>query len=184
MNVLITRQPSDLKTLFQEGGIFAYPTEAVFGLGCDPDNKKAVIRLLEIKQRPINKGVILVASDFSQVKKYLKPLSNKQLAYTQPSNTTYIYPALDSAPKWLTGDFNSLAIRISQHPIVHELCKSLDSALVSTSANLSGQTPAKSSAEVSDQFDDKIDGILEGKLGDLLTPTVIRDSISGEIIRT
>ena len=182
--MLITQQASDLKKIFLGGGIFAYPTEAVYGLGCDPDNEKAILRLLALKQRPINKGLILVASDFSQVEKYLKPLSGEQLTFTQPSATTYIYPALNSAPKWLKGDFDSLAIRISQHPIVHELCKTLDSALVSTSANLSGQTPAKSSAEVSDQLGNKIDAILEGKLGDLLTPSVIRDSISGEIIRT
>ncbi|MCF6190425.1 MAG: Sua5/YciO/YrdC/YwlC family protein [Cocleimonas sp.] len=182
--MLITKTTDDLKRLFQKGGVFAYPTEAVYGLGCDPDNKKATLRLLVLKQRPISKGLILVASDFSQVKKYLKPLSDEQLALTQPSATTYIYPALDSAPKWLTGDFDSLAIRISQHPTVRELCETLDSALVSTSANLSGQMPAKTASEVAKQFDDKIDAILDGNTGNLLTPTVIRDSISGEIIRS
>ncbi len=182
--MLITQQASDLEKLFLDGGIFAYPTEAVYGLGCNPDNEKAVLRLLKLKNRPINKGLILVASDFSQVKKYLKPLSDEQLALTQPSSTTYIYPALDSTPKWLTGDFDSLAIRISQHPIVRELCETLDSALVSTSANLSGLEPAKTSAEASEQLGDVIDAILDGNIGDLLTPTVIRDSISGKIFRS
>ena len=182
--MLITNTTDNLKKLFLDGGIFAYPTEAIYGLGCNPDNEKTVWRLLNLKNRPLNKGLILVASDFTQVKKYLKPLSKAQLQFTQPSNTTYIYPALDSAPKWLTGDFDSLAIRISQHPTVRELCENFDSALVSTSANLSEQTPAKTASEVVKQFDNKIDAILEGKLGDLLTPTVIRDSISGEIIRS
>ena len=182
--MLITKQTDDLTKIFTSGGVFAYPTESVYGLGCDPDNEEAVQQLLLLKKRPINKGLILVASDFSQVEKYLKPLNESQQEFTLPSKTTYIFPALNSAPRWLTGDFNSLAIRISKHPIVRELCETFDSALVSTSANLSGQSPAKSPTEVSNQLENKIDAILDGKLGDLLTPTVIRDSISGEIIRS
>ena len=181
--MLITQQTSDVLETFQSRGIFAYPTEAVYGLGCDPDSEEAVQKILLLKKRPIKKGLILIASNFSQVEKYLKPLNKSQQAFTVPSETTYIFPALESTPKWLTGDFNSLAIRISKHPIVRELCETLDSAVVSTSANLSGQTPAKTAIEVSDQFGDQIDAILDGNTGDLLTPTVIRDSISGEIIR-
>ena len=182
--MLITKHAIDLTDIFNDGGVFAYPTEAVYGLGCNPDNKKAVQRLLQIKNRPVEKGLILVASDFSQVEKYLKPLNKIQQAFMVASETTYVFPALNTAPKWLTGDFDSLAIRISNHPVVREICTTLNSALVSTSANLSGEAPAKNSIQVSDQLGNKIDAILDGKLGDLLTPTVIRDSISGEIIRS
>jgi len=181
--VLITTKASDLAQPFEGGGIFAYPTEAIYGLGCDPDNKAAVMRLLHIKNRPISKGLILVASDFSQVEKYLEPLSVSQRKFTQPSNTTYIFPALKSAPAWLTGDFNSLAIRITKHPLARELCETLGSAVVSTSANVSGQAPAKSIDEVIAQLGDKIDLILEGKLGDSQKPSTIRDSITNQIIR-
>ncbi len=181
--MLITKRPKELKSHFKNSGVWAYPTEAVFGLGCNPDDEVAVKKLLKIKKRPINKGLILIAADFSQVAKYLKPLSKSQLSFTEPSDTTYIFPALDSAPKWLTGKFDSLAIRITQHPLAKEMCHVLDSAVVSTSANLSGQKPAKTTQEVLEQLDSRIDAILEGKTGDLLTPTVIRDSISGKIIR-
>ncbi len=139
--MLITKNPHDVKSYFIQGGVFAYPTEAVYGLGCDPENEDAVMRLLEIKQRPINKGLILIAADFSQVEIYLKALSDNQITFKQPSETTYIYPAKESAPKWLKGDFNSLAVRITKHPIVQRLCIELDSALVSTSANLTGEEP-------------------------------------------
>jgi L-threonylcarbamoyladenylate synthase len=182
--MLITKRTHDLIEVFTSGGIFAYPTEAVYGLGCNPDNEQAVQKLLSLKKRPLNKGLILVASDFSQVEKYLKPLSDEQKKYTAPSETTYIFPALASAPKWLTGDFDSLAIRISKHPLVRELCEILGSALVSTSANLSGQPPAKTANEVAEQFDEEIDAILDGKLGDSQNPSVIRDSISLQIIRS
>ena len=182
--MLVTKNSQDIISTFQNSGVFSYPTEAIYGLGCDPDNEEAVLRLLKLKNRTINKGLILVASDFAQIKKYLKPLSTEQLAFTKPSTTTYVYPALDSAPKWLTGDFNSLAIRISQHPLVRELCQSLDSAIVSTSANLSGLEPAKSAKEVVEQLGDSIDAILDGNTGDSQKPSVIRDSITLQIIRS
>ena len=181
--MVITKDIDKIVESLQQGGIIAYPTEAVYGLGCDPDNESAVLRLLEIKQRPVNKGLILVAADFSQVEKYLKPLTEQQQKFTQPSETTYIYPALESAPRWLTGDFNSLAVRISKHPLVREICLQFNSALVSTSANLSGDEPAKNAQQVSLTLGDSIDAILDGEIGDLVKPTEIRDSISGQIIR-
>ncbi len=181
--MLITKKPNEIKPHFIQGGVFAYPTEAVYGLGCDPDNQSAVMRLLEIKQRSISKGLILIASNFSQVETYLKPLTEQQKTFIQPSETTYIYPAKDSAPKWLTGDFDSLAVRITKHPLVRELCTELNSALVSTSANLMGEEPAKTADEVSIALDGLIDVILDGETGELDKPTQIRDSISGQIIR-
>jgi len=181
--MLITKNPSEIKTHFLNGAVFAYPTEAVYGLGCDPKNETAVMRLLEIKQRSVGKGLILIASDFSQVEAYLKPLNKDQLVFTRPSETTYIYPTKSSTPKWLTGDFESLAVRISKHPLVRELCDTLDSALVSTSANLTGEEPAKTAHEVRRTLDGLIDVIIDGETGDLNKPTEIRDSISGQIIR-
>jgi L-threonylcarbamoyladenylate synthase len=178
-----TQNPLDIIEHFRSGKVFAYPTEAMFGLGCDPDNQEAVNKLLLLKNRSVKKGLILIASDFLQVQKYLKPLSEKQRQYTQASTTTYIYPALDSAPDWLTGDYNSLAVRITTHPVVRELCITLDSAIISTSANISGKEPARTVEEISMQFDHKISMILEGELGKSQKPSTIRDSISGKIIR-
>ena len=179
----ICQNPSDLIEPFKQGKLFAYPTEAVFGLGCDPDNEQAAMRLLSVKKRPINKGLILIASDFSQVEKYLQPLLPTQQPFTLPSDTTYIFPALDSAPAWLTGDFNSLAVRFTHHPVARELCQTLQSAIVSTSANISGQEPAKTAETLSSQLGDKIDYRLAGALGEALKPSVIRDSVTGKIIR-
>jgi len=181
--MLITKNADDLIPVFQAGGVFAYPTEAVFGLGCDPDNQDAVMRLLAIKQRPVNKGLILIASDFSQVAHYLQPLTPAQRELTAPSQTTYVYPALASVPDWLTGDFDTLAVRITNHPAAQALCNTIQSALVSTSANMAGQVPARSVFEVKQHLGNKIDAILDAKPGKLDKPTVIRDSISGKIIR-
>lgn len=181
--MLVTRKPQELVSVFRQGGIMAYPTEAVFGLGCDPENEAAVLRLLTIKNRPVEKGLILIASEFPQVKRFLKPLNKAQQKYTVPGETTYLYPALESAPAWLTGSHHSLAVRVTRHPLARQLCEALGSALVSTSANISGQPPAKTSEEVRQQFESMIDALLDGETGNLSKPTEIRDSISGEKIR-
>ena len=181
--MLLTTDPTAFKKILQQGGIIAYPTEAVFGLGCDPLNETAVMRLLRLKKRSIKKGLILIADDFSQVADFLLPLNEHQKNITQASETTWIFPAKKQAPQWITGSFDSIAIRITQHQAVKQLCQSFGSALVSTSANLSGLEPAKTSQQVMAQFDQLLDGILDKKVGGLLKPTEIRDSISGEVIR-
>ena len=191
--MLITSIQTDLIQLFQQGGIIAYPTEAIYGLGCDPENEAAVLRLLHIKKRPIKKGLILVAADFSQVKKYLQPLTKDQHKLTLPSAITYTFPALDTAPYWLTGDFGTLAVRITQHALTQQLCRAVDSPLVSTSANYSGESPAKTWMEVANIFvhDDSssdsnstIDAIIKGATGGATQPSIIRDAVSGKIIRS
>ncbi len=184
LQMLITKNSQELISIFESGGVFAYPTEAVYGLGCDPDNEAAVLKLLKVKQRPVSKGLILVAADFSQVEKYVKEITPAQLPFTKPSATTFIFPAKESAPKWITGDFDSIAIRISKHPLVKDLCESLNSTIVSTSANLSGQDPLKDSNLVVTVFDKIIDAVLIGELGNAEKPSTIRDSISGKTIRT
>lgn len=181
--MIISKDPKQLKSIFNNGGVFAYPTEAVFGLGCDPDNESAVLKILAFKKRPVHKGLILVASDFSQVEHYLQPLTKQQTEFTRPSATTYIFPALPTAPKWVTGDFDSIAIRISKFPIVRDICDELESAIVSTSANLAGQDPAKTNQEVKEVFDNQIDALFSGEVGNALKPSTIRDSLTGEIIR-
>ena len=181
--MLLTSDPEKLIKPLQQGGVIAYPTEAVFGLGCDPLNETAVMRLLSLKQRSIDKGLILIASDFSQVANFLLPLNDPQKKYTQASETTWIFPAKENAPKWITGSFDSIAVRITKHPPIKQLCQSFGSALISTSANLSGQQPAKTSNEVIAQFKESLDGVLDREVGVLLKPTEIRDSVSGKVIR-
>ncbi len=188
--MLITESPKDLIQVFQQGGIFAYPTEAVYGLGCDPDNEASVLRLLKIKQRSIEKGLILIAADFSQVSKYLSPVDKLVLEFTKPSETTYIFPAQKTTPQWLKGRFDSVAIRITKHPLVQQLCNLLDSPLVSTSANYSGQPPAKTFEDIVRLFNPgknnqklTIDAILNGRTLGLVKPSTLCDVISGEILR-
>ena len=165
------------------GNVIAYPTEAVFGLGCDPYQQQAVYKILALKNRPVEKGLILVGSRIEQFNDFIEPLTAEQKKKIQdnPSNS-WIVPAAN-APFWLRGRFNSLAIRLSAHPLVKELCDQIQQPLVSTSANQAGKTPAKNNRQVHHYFHDEIDIILADNIGSLDKPTEIRDLISNQIVR-
>lgn len=168
----------------KQGGIIAYPTEAVYGLGCDPYQQDAVYRLLALKDRPIEKGLILVASNLQQLEDFIEPLSEEQTTVILGSkNTSWVVPA-NNAPKWLRGKHTSLAIRLSSHPMVKALCQTLKQPLVSTSANPSGKRPAKNSLLCHRYFQHELDIIINSDTGSLKQPTEIRDLLSQKIIRS
>lgn len=168
------------------GGIIAYPTEAVWGVGCDPFCESAVEHLLQLKQRNWRKGVILVAADTAQLQPYLHGLDEKYLKILMmswPGPNTWLVPNNGVAPDWITGGRDTLALRVSAHPVVSALCKNFGGALVSTSANPAGKRPARSLLDVRRYFGDQLNVVVPGALGGLQNPTQIRDVISGDICR-
>ena len=168
------------------GGVLAYPTEGVYGLGCDPSNQSAVLRILQIKERPIEKGLILIAADLVQLKPWVGPLEQNLMARvlnTWPGPVTWLVPARPEVPLWLRGTHQSLAVRVTAHPLAASLCREVGYPLVSTSANRSGQEPARTAAAVRVALGSHIDGVLDGSVGSLLGPTEIRDVYTGDIIR-
>lgn len=186
-NNLPEGQLAQIVAALKEQQVIAYPTEAVFGVGCDPDSGLAVTRLLELKQRPVEKGLILIAADFDQLKPYIDvaALSEDQLSSvfaSWPGPVTFVFPALPSTPKWLTGRFDSLAVRVTNHPLVKELCLAYGKPLVSTSANLTGLPPCRTAQEVQQQFGESFP-VLMGDTGGRLNPSEIRDALTGELFR-
>ncbi len=171
----------------RHGGVMAYPTEAVWGLGCDPFQADAVERLLLLKQRPLEKGLILVAAGMDQLRPLLRPLSRAQRAELQlswPGPTTWLIPDLDnSIPFWIKGQYASIAVRVSAHPQVVALSRAFGGPLVSTSANLAGDLAARSATEVRAAFGHELDYLLPGTLGGQDQPSTIRDLCSGAILR-
>jgi L-threonylcarbamoyladenylate synthase len=170
----------------QAGGVIAYPTEAVYGLGCDPRNQAAFSRLLALKGRPEAKGVILIAADEAQLTPYMAPLPDAILARLRrswPGPVTWIVPAAVGTPAWLTGGRDTIAVRVTAHPPAAALCRAFGGALVSTSANRSDQPPARTKAELQRIFGDALDMIVPGPLGGLTQPTRICDARTGAIIR-
>ncbi|MBD3671341.1 MAG: threonylcarbamoyl-AMP synthase [Gammaproteobacteria bacterium] len=174
-----------LRHLWQ-GDVIAYPTEAVFGIGCDPLDGEAVARILEMKRRPMDKGLILVASELSQLEAYTNPLSSaqrKQVSDTWPGPVTWIMPCPDEVPVWLRGHHNSLAVRVSAHPAVQQICRAFGGPIVSTSANLAGRPPARSPLGVRRSLRDQVDYIVHAPLGGAERPTQIRVLDSGKVLR-
>ena len=143
------------------GGVIAYPTDTIYGLGCNPFDHDAVERINHIKQRPQNKYFVLLAGDIEQVEKLLdiKP-AQKQTLLSNTEPTSWVVPASSSAPHWLVDNNNELTIRISDKPEVKQLCHMLGYPLISTSANISGKAPARNSLELHRYFHQKVDKIL------------------------
>ncbi len=170
----------------QAGGIVAYPTEAVYGLGCDPLNPEAVMRLLAIKQRSWQKGMILIASEPAQLEPFLLPLApdiEDKVRATWPGPVTWLLPARPEVPWWLRGEYRTLAVRVTAHPLAAALCEAFHGPIVSTSANLAGHEPARTALTVQRELGQRVDYILHGALGDLAQPTEIRDAQTGRIVR-
>jgi L-threonylcarbamoyladenylate synthase len=172
----------------RRGGVLAYPTEAVYGLGCDPHNRVAFARLFALKQRPPSEGVLLIAADFGQVARYIDleavpPAILDEIRAGWPGPHTWIFPRTGAVPSWVAGAHAGIALRVTAHPAAAALCRAFGGALVSTSANPHGALPARTPQAVADYFGDRLDGVLEAPLGDLARPTVIRDALTGAVVR-
>ena len=176
----------DLRHFLKSGGIIAYPTESCFGLGCDPKNRIAIRRLLKLKGRPQHKGLILIASNLRQLMPYMAPVDKTQQQQIQaswPGPHTWLVPATKNCPPWLTGDHNTIAVRVTAHRPAARLCRSAGMALVSTSANHSGCKPARTARECGRLFGTQVK-IICGRIGRQRNPSTIQDLKTGKLIRS
>lgn len=167
-------------------GVVACPTEAVWGLSCDPDSEHAVSRLLSLKNRPVDKGLILVAGSESQLAFLLNDLPADQratLSASWPGPNTWLVPHLGRVQPWVHGGFPSVAVRVSAHPVVRALCDAWGGPLISTSANPAGAQAPKAAFQVFRYFGGSLDGILPGEVGGASGPSQIRDLASGALVR-
>ena len=169
------------------GGVIAYPTEAVWGLGCDPWSLSATQQIWRLKQRPWYKGLILVASLWRHIQPLIESCDEGQierLRNTWPGPNTWLLPDTGNwVPAWIKGQHTSVAVRISAHPLVSRLCDALDGPIVSTSANPAGARPARTRLKVRQYFSEQLDYVLPGNLGALQQPTQVRDLLTDNIIR-
>ncbi|MDO4709792.1 MAG: Sua5/YciO/YrdC/YwlC family protein [Pseudomonadota bacterium] len=181
--------PQQAARLLAAGGLLLYPTEGVWGLGCDPRNPAAVLRLLRIKQRPVEKGLILVAADETQLAPFidmqqLEPPQQAAVRESWPGAHTWVVPASATAPGWIRGAHPGIAVRVCAHPGVIALCRAFGSAVVSTSANFSGQTAPTARAAIDPALIAATDAVLCGETGGRATPSSIRDARSGQTLRS
>ena len=170
--------------VLRAGGIIAYPTEGVFGLGCIPDDVDAVLRILSIKKRSPALGLVLIASTIEQLEGWADLPAAATLESSLERPVTWIVPAGTNVPYWIKGEHHGLAVRITSHPIASALCDAADSALVSTSANVAGSPPARTAFVLRRRFGSLVDCIVSGDCGPAAGPSEIRDLKSGSVIRT
>ncbi|SEG57879.1 L-threonylcarbamoyladenylate synthase [Vibrio hangzhouensis] len=172
----------------QSGEVIAYPTEGVFGVGCDPDDTQAIEKLLAVKERPVEKGLILIAANYDQLRPYIdeSQLTDEQLEnvrQTWPGPYTWIMPASSRVSSWLSGAFDTIAVRVTDHALVQKLCLAYGKPITSTSANLSGMPSCMTTDEVKQQLGDRLTAILEGDTGGRDKPSEIRDARSQQVLR-
>ena len=188
---MITTSATEAADYLKKGQVLAYPTEAVWGLGCDPHNEQAFQEILRLKQRPIEKGVILLAGQISQIEHLLanlNPQMQKQVVDSwsnrNPSEraTTWLLPATEDIPTWIKGNHPKVAVRVTTHPLCIALCNAFDGYIVSTSANTAGLEPARSLQDANAYFKNELN-YLNGDLGLSREPSKIIDAETGEIIR-
>lgn len=166
--------------------MIAYPTESCYGLGCDARNRRAVQRILRLKQRSQKKGLILIASSYRQVARYIQPLTPAEQHKLQADGAqaiTYLMPVKPSCPRWLRGEHDTLAIRMTAHPCAKKLCCRAGSALVSTSANRSGMRATRTYAECQRLFGKKV-WVLPGRVGTRKRPSTIKTWGGDRIVRS
>ena len=172
-------------TLVNDGGVIAYPTETVFGLGCQPDCVEAVARILMIKHRPVRAGLIIIGDSIEKFEPWINPTTDEMRRLQTKTNkpTTWIVTAHEHTPGWLTGGRKRIAIRVTDHPVAAALCAAAQTCLVSTSANRRGRRPARSSLQARRWFGEEIDQVVSGAAGTHAQPSEIRDAASDKVIR-
>lgn len=171
--------------LLLRDGVIAYPTEGVWGLGCLPGSLAGTKRILSLKRRSWRAGLLLVAADIEQFEPYLVGLDEKyrqELEVNWPGPITYLVPDNGTAPAWIVGQHSTLGLRVSNHPIVRQLCQRVG-PLVSTSANITSRPSALSALKVRQYFGDAVDHVVPGHLGRQVGPSTIRMLESGETLR-
>ena len=178
----------DTASALRGGGVVAYPTEAVWGLGCDPRDESATLRLLALKQREVDKGLILIAADEAQLAPFididaLDAAQRAAMRASWPGPHTWIVPASAEAPRWITGAHDGIAVRVSAHPGVVDLCRAFGGALVSTSANRAGEPAAQAFGQLDPRIIEAVDAVMAGDTGGLARPTDIRDARTGAALR-
>lgn len=168
----------------KSGGVIAYPTEGVFGLGCLPGNSDAVRRVLEIKQRDASKGLILIAATPEHFDGWIDDSGGLSIPAVDASRPiTWIVPAGPKASALIRGEHSGIAVRITSNPVAKAISAAVDGPLVSTSANLSGEDVAGDQAELRRQFGTLVDYVVPGDCGPARGPSEIRMLSTGEVLR-
>ncbi len=170
--------------VLKAGGVVLHATEGIWGLACDPWSASAVEEILSIKQRPAEKGLIVIgakATDFAPQLAGVDAAARKQIVASWPGRHTWILPDV-TYPEVVRGFRETLACRVPGHAQARALCTQFGGTLVSTSANVTGVPAITQAAEARQQFAALVDYLLPGEVGKVGTASVIH-GLDGAILR-
>ncbi len=159
--------------ILNHGGVISTPTDTIQGLMCSVKFEESVRRVVHLKARSSTKGLILLASDIAYVADYVKNLKLLESIVITPEPTTYLLPASEYASELLTGEFDTIAIRLTNNKLIVDLCQATNDALVSTSANISGYQTAQSAMKLRVYFKDQLDFIISPKMDNSVASKII-----------
>ena len=166
------------------GGIIAYPTEGVFGLGCMPDDLQALTRLTEIKQRDPAKGLILIAANTEQLRDWVADEDLERIPAPDPNRpTTWIARPGPNVGVLLRGDHAGIAVRLTTNAVAAAICDKVDSPITSTSANLANAPVARNRIALIKSFGALVDYVVPGDCGPADGPSEIRMLDDGSLLR-
>ena len=163
---MIRYNPEDLKKALDilfEGGIILYPTDTIWGIGCDANNSEAVKRIYELKKREDSKSMLILINDTNRIPSYLEKMPDIAWDLTEVSEKplTIIYPGAKNLAANLIAEDKTIGIRVTSDPFCNSLIKKFKRPIVSTSANISGQASPANFSEISDEIKTQVDYIVK-----------------------
>lgn len=158
--------------ILQQGGVILYPTDTIWGLGCDATNEKAVTRVYEIKKRTDTKAMLILVDDTSKILNYVEEVPEMawQLVELTTKPLTIIYPKAKNLPYNLVAEDESIGIRVTDEEFSKKLCAQFGKPIVSTSANISGKATPLNFSEISDEIKSAVDYIVKYRQKETLKP--------------
>ena len=167
------------------GAVIGYPTDTIWGFGCDPLNAASVAHILQIKRRPVEMGVILLSSRLEYCEPFVRIPAERRAEIESPAATptTWLIDASPACPEWIRGRHPTVAIRITDHPVLEALCAGFGRPLVSTSANRSGRPTVRNALQMRRQFGDELDAIVTGFDTGGSKASRIQSLASGQLLR-
>lgn len=172
--------------VLKKGGTILYPTETVWGIGCDATNDSAVKKLFELKQKKPDEAVLILVPDIDMVYRYVQKVPDIAIQLMEMATTplTVVFPqGCGLSPEVMASD-GSIGIRLVKHEFCVNVMKSLKRPLVSTSANISGEATPKSYSEISNRITESVDYVVNAKYAGKMTKkpsSIIKVGLSGEV---
>jgi len=184
MSRLDERQVKRAAEVLGNGGIVVYPTETVYGIGCDPLNREAYSRILRLKGRDESRPMLLLACSVAQVEEFaggLPDVVSRLADVFWPGPLTMVFRPEKRLPDYLYGPGDGVAFRVSPHPLASLLAFEFGAPVVSTSANRTGEPPLTTYSDALREFGDRVDVVLEGSGEMNGAPSTVVDLTSGEV---